>query len=49
MALKEIIFIFAVMLNVLILTGTGYAMTSPPAEEWNRTCELSGITSVFRE
>lgn len=46
MALKEIIFIFAVMLSVLVLTGTGYAMASPPAEEWNRTCELSGITSV---
>jgi len=46
MALKEIILIFAVMLSVLVLTGTGYAMTSPPAEEWNRTCELSGITSV---
>ncbi|MCD4798435.1 MAG: hypothetical protein K8R19_05425, partial [Methanosarcinales archaeon] len=46
MALKEIILIFAVMLTVLVLTGTGYAMASPPAEEWNRTYEISGITSV---
>jgi len=46
MALKEIILILAVMLTVLILTGTGYAMASPPAEEWNRTYEISGITSV---
>ena len=34
------------MLIVLVLTGTGYASASPPAEEWNRTYELSGITSV---
>ncbi|MBE9484412.1 MAG: hypothetical protein IMY74_06175, partial [Bacteroidetes bacterium] len=46
MVIKEIILIFAVMLSVLVLTGTGYAMASPPAEEWNRTYELSGITSV---
>ncbi len=46
MALKEIILIFAVMLTVLVLTGTGYASASPPAEEWNRTYEMSGITSV---
>jgi PKD repeat protein len=46
MALKEIILIFSVMLSVLVLTDTGYAMASPPVEEWNRTCELSGITSV---
>jgi hypothetical protein len=42
MALKELILIFAVMLSVLVLTGTGYARASPPAEEWNRTYELSG-------
>jgi len=46
MALKELILILAVMLTVLVLTGTGYAMASPPAEEWNRTYEISGITSV---
>jgi len=46
MALKELILIFAVMLTVLVLTGTGYARASPPAEEWNRTYEVSGITSV---
>jgi hypothetical protein len=46
MALKELILIFAVMLTVLVLTGTGYAMASPPAEEWTRTYEISGITSV---
>jgi PKD repeat protein len=46
MALKKVILIFAVMLTVLVLGGTGYARASPPAEEWNRTCELSGITSV---
>jgi len=46
MALKKIILIFAVMLSVLVLTGTGYARASPPAEEWNRTCELRSITSV---
>ncbi|MCD4840415.1 MAG: hypothetical protein K8R08_00160, partial [Methanosarcinales archaeon] len=46
MALKNIILIFAVMLSVLVLTGTGYARASPPAEEWNRTCELRSITSV---
>ncbi len=46
MALKGIILIFAVMLSVLVLTGTGYARASPPAEEWNRTYEVSGITSV---
>jgi len=40
------ILIFAVMLSVLVLTGTGYARASPPAEEWNRTYEMSGITSV---
>ncbi len=44
MALKGIILIFAVMLTVLVLTGTGYARASPPAEEWTRTYE--GITSV---
>jgi len=44
MKLKEIILIFAIMLTVLVLTGTGYASASPPAEEWNRTYE--GITSV---
>ena len=38
------ILIFAVMLSVLVLAGTGYASASPPAEEWNRTYE--GITSV---
>jgi hypothetical protein len=38
------ILIFAVMLTVLVLTGTGYARASPPAEEWTRTYE--GITSV---
>jgi len=43
MALKRIILIFAVMLTVLILTGTGYARASPPAEEWNRTYGGSGI------
>jgi len=50
MALKELILIFAVMLavmlSVLALTDTGYARASPPAEEWNRTYEVSGITSV---
>ena len=46
MALKKIILIFAVMLIVLVLAGTGYASASPPAEEWNRTYEVSGITSV---
>jgi len=46
MALKELILIFAVMLSVLVLAGTGYAKASPPAEEWNRTYEMSGITSV---
>ena len=34
------------MLSVLVLTGTGYASASPPDEEWNRTYEMSGITSV---
>ena len=46
MKLKKVILIFAVMLSVLVLTGTGYASASPPAEEWNRTYEVSGITSV---
>jgi PGF-CTERM protein len=46
MKLKKVILIFAVMLSVLVLTGTGYAMASPPAEEWNRTYEMSGITSI---
>jgi hypothetical protein len=46
MKLNKVILIFAVMLIVLVLTGTGYARASPPIEEWNRTCELSGITSV---
>ncbi len=46
MKLKKVILIFAVMLTVLILTGTGYASPSPPAEEWNRTYEINGITSV---
>ena len=40
------ILIFAVMLSVLVLGGTGYARASPPAEEWNRTYEVGGITSV---
>ena len=44
MKLKKVILIFAVMLAVLVLTGTGYARASPPAEEWTRTYE--GITSV---
>ena len=44
MKLKKIILIFAVMLAVLVLAGTGYARASPPDEEWNRTYE--GITSV---
>jgi PGF-CTERM protein len=43
---KKAILIFAVMLSVLVLTGTGYAMASPPAEEWNRTYEMRGITGV---
>ena len=46
MAIKEIILILAVMLTVLVLGGTGYASASPPAEEWNRTYEMSGITSI---
>ncbi|NOR47120.1 MAG: hypothetical protein GQ533_03610, partial [Methanosarcinaceae archaeon] len=46
MALKELILIFVVMLSVLVLAGTGYARASPPGEEWNRTYELSGTTSV---
>jgi len=46
MAVKEIILIFAVMLAVLVLAGTGYASASPPAEEWTRTYEMGGITSV---
>jgi PGF-CTERM protein len=46
MKLKKAILIFAVMLSVLVLTGTGYAMASPPVEEWNRTYEMSNITSV---
>ena len=46
MSLKELILIFAVMLIVLVLAGTGYASASPPDEEWNRTYEMSGITSV---
>ena len=46
MSLKKLILIFAVMLIVLVLAGTGYASASPPAEEWNRTYEMSGITSV---
>ncbi|KAF5419255.1 MAG: hypothetical protein C5S44_11220 [Candidatus Methanocomedens sp.] len=40
------ILIFAVMLTVLVLAGTGYASASPPDEEWNRTYGGSGITSV---
>jgi len=40
------ILIFAVLLSILVLGGTGYARASPPAEEWNRTYEMSGITSV---
>ena len=43
---KKAILIFAVMLSVLVLTGTGYARASPPAEEWNRTYEMSDINSV---
>jgi len=46
MKLKEIILISAIMLAVLVLAGIGYASASPPVEEWNRTYELSGITSV---
>ena len=46
MGLKKIILIFSVMLSVMVLAGTGYARASPPAEEWNRTCELSGITNI---
>ena len=46
MSLKKLILIFAVMLIVLVLAGTGCASASPPAEEWNRTYEMSGITSV---
>lgn len=46
MKLKKVILIFAVMLSVLVLTGTGYAKASPPAEEWNRTYEMSDINSV---
>ena len=46
MKLKKVILIFAVTLSVLVLTGTGYARASPPDEEWNRTYEVSGITSV---
>jgi len=46
MALKKVILIFAVMLSILVLAGTGYARASPPAEQWNRTYEMSGITSV---
>jgi len=46
MSLKELILIFAVMLIVLVLAGTGYASASPPDEEWNRTYEISGVTSV---
>jgi len=45
MGLKELILIFAVTLTVLVLAGTGCAKASPPAEEWNRTYEMSGITS----
>jgi len=46
MALKKLILIFAVMLAVLVLAGTGYASPTPPDEEWNRTYEMSGITRV---
>ncbi|MCD4842403.1 MAG: PKD domain-containing protein [Methanosarcinales archaeon] len=46
MALNKKILIFAVMLTVLEFTSTGYASASPPAEEWNRTYEMSDITSV---
>jgi len=46
MALKKVILIFAVMLAVLVLAGTGYARASPPDEEWNLTYEMGGITSV---
>jgi PKD repeat protein len=46
MKLKKVILIFAVMLIVMVLAGTGYASASPPDEEWNRTYEMSGITSV---
>ena len=46
MSLKELILIFAVMLIVLVLAGTEYASASPPDEEWNRTYEVNGITSV---
>ena len=45
-ALKKVILILAVMLIVLVLAGTGYASASPPAEEWNRTYEVGGLTSV---
>jgi len=29
--------IFAVMLGVLVLTCTGYAVAAPPGEVWNKT------------
>jgi PGF-CTERM protein len=35
---------FAVLVLLILFTGTGCAKASPPAEEWNRTYE--GITSV---
>jgi len=37
---------FAVLVLLILFTGTGYAIASTPAEEWNRTYEMSGITSV---
>jgi len=40
------ILIFAFMLTVLLFSVGGNASASPPAEEWNRTYEVSGITSV---
>ena len=40
------ILIFAVLLIVMVLAAGGNASASPPDEEWNRTYEMSGITSV---
>ncbi len=39
------ILLFAVLL-IMIFPGIGYAVGVPPGEEWNRTYEVSGITSV---
>jgi len=40
------ILIFAVLLIVMVLAAGGNASASPPDEEWNRTYEMSSITSV---